>query len=811
MTHSKEDSYPNGVFDSLIDDIWIDISKLLNIQDFISFRLCCNQFNKVTHPSKTRINNYWKFACIKLLGALGDGFIQQTKQWYPIFIELHKYVSIHAYTYTNAGISISRKQWKNAILCQPSKISVADYINMRFLESGSMIQLTNKQMPCSEYEWDNIRMFWKHMMVVLPNDLLSVFKILIDCKPFIDDLNTEIYDSTYFHNISFEKLKERFFQRFVYQRRCVTIFSLICSNFDSWHCVKIFDYILSVSRNYKTLLYHGTKALIWILVCNVCNELYQHSPSHPYYSRYQDKYRRYRSVRIKHFEWLKIDHFGIGYKCIETILKKHLDVDSNKNNQTVIDENINNNCISNKNDNVSETECVDCVYTHTKLDEVINFKHYSNSNSNLSSHYMAQGSALDVAISCKRPDIARLLIKYGASMDHIVKNMDIKQKLIQLLSDNISNGEMIQFWIDYFKIDINKFEMNDNGDTILVYAISKLNKKKFDDQQIGYIDTIYCLLNNNPTIDIINQNYDCQGRSVFLQAIDKHCQWTVSNIYNHLVATMKSRINSSSIATTTSGGIGGIGGNMIIDDDQCDYGYNHYNDANTVIKNYINYYHTRSREVDIDHDEKGNCYDEKKDQTMTSTVATSDNNYHYNSGYSIKHKPNREEFECLNGESIYLYVCKQFPSKELLIHKSQMRMYWIYLEEFMKTLPPLIKVLIDIKVDITVKDNKDNKMGSDYICDICDVDDTLATFKQFVQTQESIAVYFKNLDYSIVHVAEKGITPTYAHVSSPTEDNYNENEDIDHNLNAIVTSADSKTLQLINSVTALSLDDNHEI
>ena len=826
MTDSEEDVYANDtdVFESLIDDIWIDISILLNIQDFISFRLCCNQFNKVTYPSQNRINKYWKFACIKLLGALGDGLIHQKKQWYPIFIELYKYVNIYVYQSSIKSIifplrkypvgifiPIKRKEWQNAILCQPSEISVVDNVNMKFLGSRSMMQLEEKNMPRSEYEWNKIRMFWKHMILVLRNDLLSVFKILIDCQPFINDINTKIYDSRYYHNIPFEQLKN-WFDKFEsgYQRPCVTIFSLICASFASLHCVKIFEYLLSLRCDDTKLLYEGTKPLFWTLVCSVCNGLYQHSPFHEEYSRI----RMSTYYRKKHSDWLQIDHFGMGYRCIENIFKKHLDLELNpyttnyneneheNKNQIVTNESVNT--------NTSLSDCVD----HTKLD--INFK--SHSNLYIYSSATSAGSVLDIAINCSRPHIARLLMKYGASIDDIVKNMNIKEKLIELLSINVNTGEMIKFWIDYFKIDINKYKVNDNGDTILVYAISNLDKKKFDDQQIGFIDTIYSLLENSPTIDIINQNYDCKGRSVFLQAIDKHCQWTVSNIYNHLVSRMKARVQINNRLKSNGNTIN------IVDDDQCSgYNYNYsYNNVNTMIKHYINYYRTctQSQDVDIDHDEKKddsntNSNDEKENETFATTVGMCDSSDNSCSINTDKSKPDAKKYEGCNAESIYLYVCKQLPSKDEFMEQSQNHLYFIYLEEFMKKLPPLIKVLIDVKVDITVKDEKDDKMGSDYICNIYDIDNTLATFKHFVQTQESIAVYFNSLNYSIVHVAENGITPTYAQVLSPiaTDDHYNinENEDIGNNLNAIVTPADSKAVQLVNSVTTLSLDDNHDI
>ena len=69
----------------------------------------------------------------------------------------------------------------------------------------------------------------------------------------------------------------------------------------------------------------------------------------------------------------------------------------------------------------------------------------------------------------------------------------------------------------------------------------------------------------------------------------------------------------------------------------------------------------------------------------------------------------------------------------------------------------LIKTLIDIKVDITATDEHSNKMGSDYICN----DKEFASFKQWVINQETIALYFKDLDYVVVHVLDNCFVPSY--------------------------------------------------
>ena len=718
----------HGIIDLIIDDLWIDISTTLNIKDFLSFHVSCHKCNIITSPTQARINKYWKLACIKLCGSLGNHIIKETKQWYPIFIELYKYSiqyflinirtihNIPLNKLTNKVEKLTKNQWKNAILCQPSAISID--IN---LDVGSRISLqltTQPTFPESEQEWEKIRTFWTHLNIILHNDFVTIFKIFIGFKPFSDNINSILFDARKECSKPFKHdnaLALTWFNR-------VTLLKIICSEFDLMDCMNIWEYLLSLSipRENGTdipdendngnananvgacnqlSLYFDKKPLFWTLVNTVCNALnvhrYKRGSSYWLYSLYT---KGITSERYS--QWRQFDHLGIGNKCIEIMIKKHLLVEGDEFD--------------------------------------INCKDWEDSSSNMYSRMLPgiPKSGLNIAFDRCKAIIARLLIKYGATLNHDISNDEIQQRINSLISMNKNNGDIIQVWIDYKKLDINNYTVNDNGDTILVYAISKLDKHRSDVGQMGYIDTINYLLENNPTIDIMSQNYDSQGRSPFLQAIDKHCSWTVSDIYNHLITKFKKS-------------------SLLVED------------GNSIIKRYINYYTKRS----INNDE--HCDDEKGNESSEKKQA----------------------------ESIYLYVCKQFPTKDEFLHlcRDYCRRDRLILAGIMGKLPQLIKILIDIKVDILVKDEKENKMGSDYICDV----ECFAAFKHFVQTQESIAIYFNNLGYTIIHLADNCITPTFA---LPIAIDNEESESIRWNTNVNDGHGNHQTVELVDSVTTLSTE-----
>ena len=649
----------------IIDDLWTDICLFLCIKDLLSFRLCCHHSQNITNPKRIRINKYWKLRCIMLCPDIIDYHCKldyNGPQWYHIFADLHKYIigcRYHSMCLVlkklvdpSTGKSIKENQLKQELIQQTSLVRHC----LKFLHYDSFVDLTPPNSVDSQQKWFKMRMFWKQLRIIIETDSVSLFKFLFDCKPFTDDMNSIIYDYRFFTYLTEYKTIPQ-----TETINHVTILSVVCKLFSYHYCWKILKYLLlvvkkQVLRLNSNALYFEKIPLFWTLIKHVCNDGS---------TRCQSDSRWYWGLRLtpeKLKQWAK--HHQLSCEWIEKIIQTHLELESKFNGDHDCNQN---NINADNNSNYKEFEF--------DINGKYQYDHATRAQKKQSI------SGIEMAVSSNRADIAKLLLRYGA----VLGIDDVKQKLMQVISRNINNGPMIQILIDKFNIDINNFYVNDKCDTILTFAINCLNPFQTEISQTGYIDKIYYLLENNPTIDIINKHYNSHGKSLFAQAIDKYNSYTVSNLYNFLISKA-----------------------IKIDKDfheMIDVDVDVNVDWNVIIDRYIN-------------------------------------DYNYSGFDTCNHYDNKNEMV-----STYLYVCKRFPSND------EMKTYPrnVYKRNIGHCLEKLIKTLIDIKVDITVKDENENKFGSDYI-NIC-YDKQFESFKQWVIAQESIAKYFNNLNYGILHVS----------------------------------------------------------